>query len=67
VATHPAARLALLKKNDRIDTEGFRDLLKRIDGRSILLALYHSDIVAIQARSISQLFLSKAALSSETP
>jgi hypothetical protein len=31
------------------------------------LALYHPDVVAIQACSISQLFLSEAAVLSETP
>jgi hypothetical protein len=67
VFKHGAPRLTLLKKNDRIDTKGFRNLLKRIDGRSILLALYHPDVVAIQACSISQLFLSEAAVLSETP
>ncbi|MGX1349659.1 hypothetical protein AB7M49_003235 [Bradyrhizobium elkanii] len=50
-------QLPFLEQYNRIYPQGSRNLFEGIDGRSILFALNHSDVVAIQASTISQLLL----------
>ena len=54
--TRPAL-LAPAEKFGGIDFEDFRELFEHVDSRGVLFPLQHSDIVAVDAGTISKLLL----------